>query len=95
MMGSSAVLGRERADLAGSIRSLGGATKELCQYSGAPYQPTWVLLCIKPGQEKAKKASEEKQDRERDEKGAAITTIFSAHQGHGWRGETRENRAQG
>ena len=61
-MGSSAVLGRERADLAGSIRSLGGATKELCQYSGAPYQPTWVLLRVKPGQENAKKASEEKQD---------------------------------
>ena len=94
-MGSSAVLGRERADLAGSIRSLGGATKELCQYSGAPYQPTWVILRSKPGQENAKKASKEKQDRERDGKGAAITTIFSAHQGHGWRGETRENRAQG
>ena len=38
-------------------------------------------------------AVKEKQDNKGDEKGAAITTIFSPHQGHGWRGETRENRA--
>ena len=49
----------------------------------------------KTGSEKVDEAVKEKQDNEGDEKGAAITTIFSPHQGHGWRGETRENRAQG
>ena len=47
----------------------------------------------KTGSEKVDEAVKEKQDNEGDEKGAAITTIFSPHQGHGWRGETRENRA--
>ena len=47
----------------------------------------------KTGTEKANESVEKKQDKEGGEKGPAITTIFSPHQGHGWRGETRENRA--
>ena len=47
----------------------------------------------KTGTEKANESVLKKQDKEGGEKGPAITTIFSPHQGHGWRGETRENRA--
>lgn len=82
---------RESRSGTGSIRSLApqrnsGRTRG--RHRAPPGDHT-----SKTGSEKADEAVTEKQDNEGDEKGAAITTIFSPHQGHGWRGETRENRA--
>lgn len=82
---------RESRSGTGSIRSLApqrNSGSTLGRQRAPPGDNT-----IKTGSRNSYEAGEEKQDKEGDEKGAAITTIFSPHQGHGWRGETRENRA--